>query len=127
MQIEKSYRITPAVGGRTWLPQHVERGDATYVKLSKWDRSFTAFVLGRSMDNRAGSAFERVALFIDSCSYMYAWYRDLKNIIYIYIYISEIKVKHINMIANDSGMNRPVDQFERRVLRQDRGTAESGK
>lgn len=51
--IERVWKIV-SENGKIWFPEFVDRDNMTFIKLSKWDRGFTAFVLGRSMDNRKG-------------------------------------------------------------------------
>ena len=54
--IEQVPKVRCGSGLKPWYPEHkVVVNDKIFIKLCKWDRSFTAFILGRSMDNRIGS------------------------------------------------------------------------
>ena len=53
--IEQVPRVRCGSGLKPWYPEHKVVNEKIFIKLCKWDRSFTAFILGRSMDNRKGS------------------------------------------------------------------------
>lgn len=53
--IEQVPKVRCGAGLKPWYPEHKVVNDKIFIKLCKWDRSFTAFILGRSMDNRKGS------------------------------------------------------------------------
>ena len=68
--IEQVPKVRCGAGLKPWYPEHKVVNDKTFIKLCKWDRSFTAFILGRSMDNRKGSgSFEGI---IKTCISTYA-------------------------------------------------------
>ena len=53
--IEQVSKVRCGSGLKPWYPEHKVVNDKIFIKLCKWDRSFTAFILGRSTGNRKGS------------------------------------------------------------------------
>ena len=66
--IEQVPKIRCGTGLKPWYPDHKVVNDKIFIKLCKWDRSFTAFILGRSMDNRKGSGSLYIFIFLKASS-----------------------------------------------------------